>query len=294
MANASNWGKAGLVFLEERDIDIVAATNLVVGAFEAMDHRISGVHILSDTSAQVSTDTHDLMLDLLEDVRPTPHVEAVQMCLNVKLASNNMRRISRFARDAILARCLQRLNAELEPDFIQWQDAAFLLPSDGFAAATRKEDAPDTRPQDGQSPSNVTHQTLPDVETTNVILQDRISNHDPQIFDTQSSPERLRKVFSDGWIDPAVLAAEEAAEAIAREMEDIEEAAPLRLSAWFMSFAVLLIALPVGVALLIINVAKGENLRLSSQTAALTGTFVALQATGATASAVDALQRLIA
>ena len=57
--------------------------------------------------------------------------------------------------------------------------------------------------------------------------------------------------------------------------------------------ALLLVALPVGVALLLVNLIKGENLRLSSQTAALTGTFVAFQSVGLTASAVAILQQLI-
>ncbi|MEM7599141.1 MAG: hypothetical protein AAF382_15715 [Pseudomonadota bacterium] len=291
MANELTWGKAGLVFLEDRDIDIVATANHVASGFEAMGHTLTGVHILSDTSAQISTDSHDLTLDLRDTVSSDLLSEPGQTWLCVKLAGNCTGKASQFATDAILARCLQTLNATLCPDFVQWKDANFLLPSDRFATATQCEEV--STPDHTAVTDTGSLQTLPDVETTHMVLQDRLSNHDPDIFDCQSAPERLREMFSDGWVDPAVLAAEEAAEAHAREMEDIEEAAPLRLSAWFFSFAVLLFALPVGVALLIVNIAKGENLRLSSQTAALTGVFVAFQSMGTTANAMAALQQFV-
>jgi hypothetical protein len=56
---------------------------------------------------------------------------------------------------------------------------------------------------------------------------------------------------------------------------------------------VALLCLPVGITLLLINMLRGENLRLSSQTAALTGTFITLQATGSMAQAADTLQMLL-
>ena len=88
-------------------------------------------------------------------------------------------------------------------------------------------------------------------------------------------------------------ASEAAAEKVARDKEDIVRAAPLRLSAWMLSFAVALFALPLGVMLLVLNCAKGENLRLASQTAALTGTFIGFQTFGTTAHAMTALQGFI-
>ncbi|MEL7279551.1 MAG: hypothetical protein AAFY35_12460 [Pseudomonadota bacterium] len=291
MADALTSGTAGLIFLKDRDIDIVAAANHVARGFEAMGHHLTGVHILSDTSAQVGTNSHDLTLDLREDYTSDVLAETAQICLRVKLADHQAARASQFARDAILARCLQTLNAALCPDYIQWKDANFLLPSDRFAAATQCEET--SEPDQTVGADDTSHQALPDIEATHAVLQNRLSNQDPDIFNNQTAPERLREMFADGWVDPAVLAAQEATEAYAREMEDIEKAAPLRLSAWFFSFAVVLIALPVGVALLIVNFAKGENLRLSSQTAALTGIFVAFQSMGTTANAMAALQQLV-
>lgn len=60
-----------------------------------------------------------------------------------------------------------------------------------------------------------------------------------------------------------------------------------------MSFAVACIALPVGIALVIINLVKGENLRLAGQAAALSGLFVSLQANGATAAAAQVFQSVL-
>ncbi|MEM6499318.1 MAG: hypothetical protein AAF709_21655, partial [Pseudomonadota bacterium] len=134
---------------------------------------------------------------------------------------------------------------------------------------------------------------LPDVEATNAILQERISNHDPVIFDDQRSSDHLRRIFSDGWVDPAVLAEQEAEMARARDLEDIEVTALRRLAAWIMAIAVAIIALPVGIALFIMHLTKGENLRLSSQAAALTGVFVAFQTLGTTANAMETLEKFV-
>ena len=292
MVDSPNVGQAGLVFLKECDLDIVAAANHTACEFEALGHRITGVHVLSDDRAQISTQTHDLMLELVADIQPAFASDTADLFLSMALYGNGSGSRAQFARDALLARLLQALNEAFEPDFVQWKETDCLLSSEQFTQATRGEKtqtqtSAKTHPQSGQL-----HKVLPDVEATNDVLQERISNHDPVIFDERVSSERIKNMLSDGWIDPTLEAELEAAEARAKEMEDIEEAAPLRLSAWFMSFAVVLIALPVGVALLIINMAKGENLRLSSQTAALTGTFVAFQTLGTTANALEVIDKL--
>ncbi len=293
MAKNTKTAKAGLVFMKDRDLDIVEAANHVASGFESMGHRITGVHILSDTTAQVSTDTHALCLETREDVTVSGSAEKAPVFLGLRLLGGDREKSKRFARDSLLARALQSLNASLEPDFVQWIDTDFLLPSDTFTSATEGAAAPPKALAKEPEGRVSHHKKLPDIESTNVILQDRITNHDPAIFENQSAPDRLRKIFSEGWVDPDALAAEEAAEAHAREMEDIEQEAPLRLSAWMLSFAVALFALPIGVMLMVLNLAKGENLRLASQTAALTGTFVALQAFGTTANAMTTLQSLI-
>lgn len=68
---------------------------------------------------------------------------------------------------------------------------------------------------------------------------------------------------------------------------------PQRLSAWLLTYAVMLLAFPVGLFLFLMTVFKGENPRLASQTAALTGTFLSFQTFGTTAQAMEAMQAVL-
>lgn len=293
MSTNKTWAKAGLVFMSGRDLDIVQVANDVVASVEALGHRVTGVHILSDTRAHICVADHEIHLALDSDVELSALTEPAARYLAMSIANVAPRSTSRFLRDSLLARALQSLHNALEPDFVKWIDTDVLLTSADFASAAGAGNAA-ARQRDKVRPRRVVPaKALPDVEETNAILQDRITNHDPAIFNSQSSPERLREIFTDDWVNPHKLAAEAASEALIREEEDIEREAPLRLSAWMLSFAVTLFALPVGITLLILNLTKGENLRLASQTAALTGTFIAFQTYGTTASAMEALQTFL-
>ena len=284
---------AGLVFTSCRDLDIVEIANHAAGCIEGLGHRITGTHILSDTRARVITDQIELTLSAEEDITFATLPAPAPAFLSVRLAAREDAHMTRFKRDSVLARTLQKLHELLAPDFVKWTGSDVLLSSVDFARAVgltpqRQAAGGKIRPR-----RVISHKPLPDIEETNDTLQRRISDQDPAIFGNATTPDRLRKVFTEDWIDPDLVAEQAAAEAQARDMEDIETAAPLRLSAWLISFAVALFALPVGVMLLILNLAKGENLRLASQTAALTGTFIALQSYGTMANAMNTIQGLI-
>ena len=118
MLDSLTLGQAGLVFLKDRDFDIVAAANHTASGFEAMGQRITGVHVLSDDRAQVSTQSFDLMLDLIADVQPAALSETADLILNVTLYANGSSALSQFAVDALLTRLLQGVNAALQPDFV--------------------------------------------------------------------------------------------------------------------------------------------------------------------------------
>lgn len=293
MTTGNTWATAGLVFTAFRELDIVQIANHVVGSFEALGHRVTSAHILSDNRALVTTTQLELYLTAEEDVALSALPEPAPAYLSVAIASKDDRRTSTFSRDSALARALQKLHRELTPDFVKWIDTDIVLSAADFANALGLNT--DNRAPTGKvTPRRVTcNKALPDIEETNDHLQRRITDQDPAIFDNAASPDRLRKVFTENWVDPDVLATEAAADKLAREKEDIERAAPLRLSAWMLSFAVALFALPLGIMLLVLNCAKGENLRLASQTAALTGTFIGLQTFGTTAHAMTALQGMI-
>ena len=292
MKTDNTWAKAGLIFTRFRDLDVVEVANHVVAGFEALGHHVTSLHILSDNRALVTTQHQELYLKVTDDVEVSALPEPAGSYLAMSIANKSETEATKFARDSILARVLQTLHARLQPDFIKWIDTDVILSSGEF---TRAIGPADTESSENRVQSNrvTSHKSLPDVEETNNLLHRRIVDNDPSIFDNVSSPERLRKVFVENWVDPDVLATNAAADALAREEEDIEKDAPLRLSAWILSFAVVLFALPVGIMLLVLNLAKGENLRLASQTAALTGTFIALQTFGTTANAMTAIQDIL-
>lgn len=283
MTTGRKRATAGLIFTDFRDLDIVEIANLVTGSFEALGHRVTGTHVISDSRASITTTHHEFDLVTREDVDVSALPDPAASYLAVAIARTGAGG-STFARDSLLARVLQTLFSALKPDYVKWIDTDVVLTSADFARATGL--APEAR-------RPVSTCKLPDVEETNDLLQQRISDHDPAIFGNVSSPERLREIFDENWVDPGKLAAEAAADARAREEADIEDLAPRRLSAWMMSFAVTLFALPVGVTLMVLNMSKGENLRLTSQAAALTGTFIALQTFGSTAHAMSALQGIL-
>ena len=293
MTTGNTWATAGLAFTRYRSLDITDIANHAVGSFEALGHRVLGSHILSGNRALVTTEQLELYLTLQDDVTHAALPAPVPTYLAVAMASKDERRTSTFSRDSAIARVLQKLFTELTPDFVKWIDTDVVLTAADFARATGLAPAV-TKPSARITPRRVTcARSLPDIEETNDLLQRRITSQDPAIFDHAASPDRLRKVFTENWVDPDVLASEAAAEKVARDKEDIVRAAPLRLSAWMLSFAVALFALPLGVMLLVLNCAKGENLRLASQTAALTGTFIGFQTFGTTAHAMTALQGII-
>ncbi|MEQ8876951.1 MAG: hypothetical protein RIC49_11145 [Phycisphaerales bacterium] len=293
MTTGNTWATAGLAFSRFRPLDIVEIANHVVGSFEALGHRVLGSHILSGNRALVTTEQLELYLTTKENVSLAALPAPSPAYLAVAVASKDDRRTSTFSRDSALARVLQKLCSELTPDFVKWIDTDVVLSAADFARATGLSPAAPAQPRK-ITPRRVTCAgTLPDIEETNDLLQRRITSQDPAIFDHAASPDRLRRVFTENWVDPDILASEAAAEKVARDKEDIERAAPLRLSAWMLSFAVALFALPLGIMLLVLNCAKGENLRLASQTAALTGTFIGFQTFGTTAHAMTALQGFI-
>jgi len=292
MTTQNTWAKAGLVFSEHRELNIVEIANQAVTCLEGIGHRVTGSHILSEDRALVTTRQQELYFSAEHDVSLPALSQPAPAYLAVAVANTDAGD-SLFARDSILVRVLQTLYGPLQPDFVKWIDRGVILKGADFARAAGL--APEPRGPGGRIvPRRVrSRKTLPDVDATNETLQERITSKDPAIFEHVSKPDRLRKILAEDWVDPEILAAKAAEEALAREEEDIEKAAPLRLSAWILSFAVALFALPVGIMLMILNLAKGENLRLASQTAALTGTFIALQTFATMAQAMTTIQVML-
>jgi len=305
MINEDTPLTAGLIFLGSRDLDIVALGNRISTLLEAMDQKVSGIRILSDEKSLVRTQSHDISMEVKQDERIPGLRGAEALMLEIIIANSqdadpDVETTDATNAETILAHVLKTLQRRLSAEFVQWYTGDTLLRGTDFArAVTRAENSPPSperrarlaipTSQDvatvGVAPARVSQARLfPSVEETNEILQTRMTQK--QVLtgnvDIQSD---LRSIFREnrGGEDIPLDELD----------EDIEAVAPLRLSAWAFSFSVALFALPIGAILVVLNLMKGENLRLASQTAALTGTFIALNAYGATAEAMTVLSKFV-
>ena len=173
---------------------------------------------------------------------------------------------------------LARLICTLAVELVQWDGHTAWLPIDGFRDAVAG----------GHSP-----RTEKPVRTDNVIeLPTRGSRALPQIDETCDT--------LSARLDDIGLSAREEIDTADEETEihwdlpdpDIVEETPQRLTAWAMALTVSVIALPVGSALIVMTLLRGESIRLAAQAAALTGLFIGLNSSGAMAETVQVLSTL--
>ena len=296
--NGKRPATAGLAFESYRDLDIVEIANQVANCLDSLGHRATGTRILSDTRACLRAGEHEIRLEIREDVALDALSAPAASYLSVSIVTTAPAAASVFARDSIIAQTLLALHRALAPDYIKWVDTDALVSGADFARVAhpalpaphpgkvrpRRPDSAATRTTPRPRPMTVAARSLPDIEVTNARLQQRLTQSGPVMFSGQSDPEHLREILTENTTGSLPDAG---------AGEDIETAAPRRLSAWLMSIAVAVYALPVGLPLLIINLVKGENLHLSAQTAALTGTFIALNASGSMAQAMGVVDKLL-
>ena len=206
MTTGNTWATAGLAFTTFRELDIVDIANHVVGSFEALGHRVTSQHIISEHRALITTAQLELYLTAEEDVSLSALALRMPTYLSVAIASKDDKRTSTFSRDSALARSLQKLHEELAPDYVKWIDTDVVLSASDFAGALGLT-IDEKRPAGKVVPRRVTpNKALPDIEETNDMLQQRITDQDPAIFDHAAAPDRLRKVFTENWVDPDILA----------------------------------------------------------------------------------------
>ena len=292
MATGKTSVSAGLVFLSERDIDIVEAGNRVSTTFETLQHRVMRMRVQSETSALVKTRHHNVRLTLISDhdldtlSRPADLVLAVEI---TRLA--NTQEPCPMSASSVLAHLLRVLQKAFYAEHVKWPGQDGLLDGRDFLQATAPLDKPGrtlTRAQQKLQPAPPTlHAALAREQIDDNT--DRLDQHLLRSFDwAAAAPDQ------EALRDAMKPRPEEEVDAPQDDAQDIrEETALLRLSAWFISVAVALFCLPVGAMLVVINLLRGENLRLASQTAALTGTFISLQAFGSMAQAATVLQSII-
>lgn len=183
---------------------------------------------------------------------------------------------------AVIAHLLADMQGVLAPDFVQWTDPDAVLTRAEFRAAVAGTAA---LPVPARVAPVVRRRAkrLPDVETAYEGLRQAMP-HVSSSDDDAARLDALRAAFRDPEPDTAVL----------DESESIrEKTAPMRLAVWMMTITLGLFALPVAAGLAIVNLLRGENLRLASQMTALTGTFMVLSATGQIAQAAGVVQTIL-
>ncbi len=281
---------AGLIFQGLRDLDIVKIGNRICNAFETLEQNVTGMRILSNDRACISSLHHNVVVSVLEDHEVDGLSTPVPMMLELVIDGMPSAQDGIPHTDTILAHALKSLHWTLSADQVKWVTPGAILSSADFVMATTQPDPPETAlaPQVtvARTPAGIIERryTLPNVEETNELLHRRLQQKDILLIEG----ERQGSIFQTFMSDADQIGRPDTSD------DDIrEKTAPLRLSVWMMSFTVALFALPVGAALLVFNVLKGENLRLSSHVAALTGTFITLDAHGATADTVSLIQGLI-
>lgn len=280
MTNERTWVTAGLVFLGTRDIDIVETANRVRVALARMGHRITGTRVQSDDSAIVASCCHTMRIGIEYDAFIDEFSKQVPRVLTVDIAQDDKDPTTDgqgMTNDMVLTHVLKDLHWQMSADYIRWVGHSRLLSSADFLLMTT--DLPGPAQSAGARLAR---------GTANVTM----GHHTDRTRACASELADLRSFFREADAD---LETGKTCKAPPAQIDPDEPplSAPQRLSAWLMAYAVLLFSLPVGIALLLVNLIKGENPRLASQAAALTGTFLSFQAFGTTAQAMEAVRSLL-
>ncbi|WP_120501373.1 hypothetical protein [Roseovarius sp. EL26] len=289
MDNDKDWLTSGLVFLGYRDLDIVKIANRVAHSFEALEEKVTSVRVLSDICAIVSTADHVVRLAICEDIEIATLQTPAEFFLAVQIKPNldetGIPGSTPLKTDSVLAHTLTLLHWALSPDYVKWIGRTAVLSSADFIkATTQPEDHESLVLQQGTTPVSRA-KVLPEIEETADILQQRLLARQSVTDQDHARNSDLRAIFQENYPTESNRAA--------IVVNAIRHSDLQRLSAWLMSFSVSLFCLPIGLALIVFNLIKGEDLRLSSQAAALTGTFIAFNAYGTTAQAMGAIQHLV-
>ena len=309
MIHATHELTAGLVFLEDRRLDIVRIGNQAAATLGWLDSPVLRQSTQSDQYIELGCAGFDLTLRIETEHRLKGLEQPAALYLAVTITRDDAVADADAApgpaKDnedwqtlSILAHLMRSLHLSLVADHVQWMHPEALLSRAEFESAiVSPGDKSHRASQAGTRPIHPTRPTrprimrrrrarhLPDVELTNQVLQNRFDTDPGDAPQGQPPiPPDLRAVFR---AEP---------DGAPHEMpsKDIrEETAALRLTVWMMTFILALFALPVAAGLAMINLLRGENLRLASQTAALTGLFTSLHVTGATAQALSTVQTLM-
>lgn len=290
MANSTHRVTAGLVFLGTRSFDIVRIGNRISMTLDWLDEQTTSLRILSDCAANLHSERFVLRIEIKQDYKVATLEQRAPQFLALSLTPTDPEAPIESRLDlSVMAHVLRSLHATLAPDYVQWVHPLAVLSHAEFldAVTAQEDDIADQEPQATVTlhPAvQAARNRLPDIEATHHALQARLSVEragDPDAHVTGALRAMFRETSDSSDTAPSPQ------DAIR------EKTAPLRLTVWMMTITLALFALPVAAALAVFNLLRGENLRLASQITALTGFFISLQVTGATAQALQTVQGLL-
>lgn len=255
----------------------------VAETLERLGERVTERRCLSDEIAVIRAAGFDCRLriggecHLSRIEQPAAHRVLLTLMREEALSATDHERMQ-----TVIAHLLANLQAVLAPDYVQWTDPNAVLTRAEFRAAVANSAALPA-PVRVKAPAKRRRKRLPDVEAAYAGLRDAMPKFSGE-GDTEARLEALRAAFRDAEPDSEMPQAS----------TDIREpTAPLRLAVWMMTITLGLFALPVAAGLAVVNLLRGENLRLTSQTAALSGLFMVLAANGQIAQAAEVLQAVL-
>jgi len=208
-----------------------------------------------------------------------------------------------------LALATLELAQALDPDYVQWLQPDMMLQTSSFlsvlekvtprrvSAAERAQTADAARRKRpnqvlpfSQAQANRVSRLFPDIDDTCERLDSRTRLEAPidavvEPTEDRSNLPYLRAVFrreDEAAVSPGLTKVD----------YNAEPSTASRLAAWAVSLAVALLSLPVGIALMVYNLLRGEDLRLAFTALALTGTFTGLAALGLVEKAMTTVSTL--
>ena len=301
---------AGLVFLEQTPMDSMQLSSCFQRVLEQNGYKITAVN--ADSASQITVVTDEVTLtvgtraapddqseqretqDVLADCRMiaaiTMHAPATQSA-----CSDQIKRDLQTS----LAKLSHQLTEMTKPDYIQWLHPDTLLEREDFLQAAsrilprrvrKSTRALARRPKPFAPPLR---SPAPVVSQTPVAPRRIRASEFPNIENISTNlaceyERRRRQRTASGQLAKM----HELRGAIYTQVSEISRnklSSARRLATWMLSISVALFFLPLGILLALVNLLRGEDLRLTGQTLALTGLLVTLNTTGATADVLRIL-----
>lgn len=260
-----------------------------------------------------------------ETASPQDIMQSASLVIEVALTQppENTQAPSKRATQATLASLTCQMAVWLEPDYIRWLNEDTLLDTDDFVKAVarvmprrvkRKDQKtvarPLARPQNLAMPRpQLAMASVPAAAPVRPVYPEGTQTERPasahkisRFPDVDLTSRRLAQEYdtrNHDTLGQADLHELSELRTSFRDEDDALEATGIaaprntvaRLATWFVAITVGIFSLPLAAFLMVYNLFRGEDFRLSAQALSLTGLFTALNANGATAEVAQLLSK---